>query len=64
MNRYRWRTRMRRHMPWAFNRFVPKGKRDCGDHEWYNADDSIERCYHCIAERPYDPAHFAHLNDD
>jgi hypothetical protein len=32
---------------------------DCGDHEWYKADNSVEHCYHCTqGHRPYDPAHF------
>jgi hypothetical protein len=36
-----------------------KGTTDCGDHEWYNADGVVERCYHCtVGHRPYDPAHF------
>jgi hypothetical protein len=36
-----------------------KGKRDCGRHDWYNADGVVERCYHCVpGQRPYDPAHF------
>jgi len=26
---------------------VPKGARDCGDHEWYRADEQSWRCYHC-----------------
>lgn len=40
---------MRRVLPWFLvNRGVlGKGRADCGDHEWYNADDMIERCYHC-----------------
>ena len=28
-------------------RFVPKGPRDCGDHDWYKATDSEDHCYHC-----------------
>ena len=59
--RFRWRTRIRRSLPWFLvNRgLAGKGKTDCGDHEWYNADGVVERCYHCtVGERPYDPAHF------
>jgi hypothetical protein len=55
--RFRWRTWLRRHLP---RRLVAlgiagKGKTDCGQHEWYNADGSVQHCYHCvIGERPYD----------
>ena len=49
--RYRWRTRLRRHLPWFLvNRGIAgKGRGDCGAHEWYNADGVIARCYHCEA---------------
>jgi hypothetical protein len=59
--RYRWRTRLRRHLPWFLIDLglANKGKRDCGDHDWYNADGVVEHCYHCwVGRRPYDPAHF------
>jgi hypothetical protein len=37
-----------------------KGSHDCGDHEWYRADEEVERCYHCVVGvRPYPPEHFA-----
>ncbi|MGO9976883.1 MAG: hypothetical protein ACLP01_29610 [Solirubrobacteraceae bacterium] len=26
---------------------VPKGRRDCGNHEWYRSELSTWRCYHC-----------------
>lgn len=26
---------------------MPKGRRDCGAHEWYRADEQTWRCYHC-----------------
>lgn len=47
--KYRWRTALRRRLPWRFGIYllVRKGKRDCGDHEWYRHDDEIMRCYHC-----------------
>jgi hypothetical protein len=36
-----------------------KGKRDCGQHEWYNADGLVEHYYHCeIGQQRYDPEHF------
>lgn len=59
--RYRWRTRLRVRLPgFLVNRGVAaKGTADCGDHEWYKADDVVEHCYHCaIGRRSYDPAHF------
>lgn len=59
--RYRWRTAVRRRLPWFLVNLgvSPKGRRDCGAHEFYNADDVIERCYHCaVGERPFDPDHF------
>jgi len=61
MGRYRWRTRVRSRLPWfLLDRGVAaKGRRDCGEHDWYNANGGVERCYHCaLGERPYDPAHF------
>ena len=59
--RFRWRTSVRKHLPWFLvNRGAAgKGAGDCGDHEWYNADGVVEYCYHCsVGQRPYDPAHF------
>jgi hypothetical protein len=40
-------------------RLVPKGRRDCGDHAWYNEDDKVEHCLHCRAERPFSQDHFS-----
>ena len=50
--RYRWRTRVRRHVPWLLVNLgvAGKGKHDCGDHEWYKHDDVTVRCYHCEVE--------------
>ncbi len=47
--RYRLRTWLRMHEPgWLYEPWpIPKGSADCGNHEFYNADDAIERCYHC-----------------
>jgi len=59
--KYRLRTRVRRHLPWFLVNLgvAGKGRRDCGDHQWYRADDNVEGCYHCdVGVRPYDPAHF------
>jgi hypothetical protein len=53
--RYRWRTALRRHLPWfLINRGVAaKGRNDCGAHEWYNADGTTDHCYHCaVGRRP------------
>lgn len=65
--RYRWRTTLRAHTPWwliergAFS----KGRRDCGDHDFYNEDGVVEHCFHCrVGERPHDPAHFPARDDD
>ena len=52
--RYRWRGRIRRHLPWALISLglAAKGKRDCGNHEWYKQSDEVDRCYHCeVGER-------------
>jgi hypothetical protein len=60
--KYRLRLRVRRHLPWVLINLgiAAKGKADCGDHSWYNADNVVERCHHCeVGSRPYDPAHFA-----
>ena len=56
--RYRVRTMVRGGLPLAFAKFVPKGGRDCGAHEWYRSDAETWRCYHCepgsmIGESPW-----------
>jgi hypothetical protein len=58
--RYRLRTWLRIHEPgWLYDRWpVPKGSEDCGNHQFYNVDDAVERCYHCEAglrPRPANP---------
>jgi hypothetical protein len=45
--RYRLRTWLRGRLPGALADLVPKGRRDCGAHEWYRADEQTWRCYHC-----------------
>lgn len=45
--RYRLRTWLRGRLPVVLADRVPKGARDCGDHEWYRADEQTWRCYHC-----------------
>jgi hypothetical protein len=49
--RYRLRTWLRGHEPnWLYRVWaIPKGQGDCGNHEFYNVDGHIERCYHCDA---------------
>jgi hypothetical protein len=57
--RYRWRTSARRLLPWWIADHIPKGSRDCGDHEFYNEDYVVEHCYHCtVGERPFSWTHF------
>lgn len=59
--RYRFRYRIRRRLPTALISLglAAKGKQDCGDHNWYNADNQDELCYYCEpGTRPYDAAHF------
>ena len=52
--RYRWRTWLREHLPWRLARLFPAGSRDCGDHEWFRADEETDWCYHCeVGERPH-----------
>ncbi|MFD9124985.1 hypothetical protein [Kitasatospora sp. NPDC059571] len=45
--RYRWRTRLRRQLPWFLveRGLAGKGTQDCGDHEWYNHDGVVAHCY-------------------
>jgi hypothetical protein len=45
--RYRLRTWIRGRLPAALTGLVPKGRHDCGAHEWYRADERTWRCYHC-----------------
>lgn len=55
LGRYRLRTWLRVHEPgWLYALGpIAKGAADCGNHEFYNADDVIERCYHCeVGVRP------------
>lgn len=49
--RYRRRTRLREHLPWWLIKLgvARKGRRDCGDHDWYKSSDREDHCYHCVA---------------
>jgi hypothetical protein len=47
---------MRAHSPsWLLRLgWAKKPSQDCGEHEFYNEDDLIDRCYHCwIGQRPH-----------
>ena len=49
---YRWRTTVRRHLPWfLIDLGVAQKGSDCekagGRHDWYNLDDTDSGCYHC-----------------
>lgn len=47
MAKYRWRTKLRSTLPAWCMRLLPKGRRDCGDHDWYKSTGNLYRCYHC-----------------
>lgn len=47
MRRYRFRTKLRGHLPYRLLWVAPKGKKDCGSHEWYRASGPVWHCYHC-----------------
>lgn len=55
--RFRWRTRLRRHLPWFLINLgvAGKGGTDCGRHESYNVDGVVQECYHCVVgRRPFE----------
>jgi len=45
--KYRLRTALRENLPERLAARIPKGRYDCGDHEWYKAGQQTWRCYHC-----------------
>lgn len=45
--RYRLRTAAREYLPEAVAWRIPKGSKDCGNHEWYKRGEGEWRCYHC-----------------
>ena len=52
--RFRFRSWLRTNLPDAFGQLFPKGTSDCGNHEWYNSDNEVDRCYHCaVGVRPH-----------
>lgn len=65
MGKYRWRTWLRMLLPGFLTPFVPKGGKDCGDHEWHRSDATAWRCVHCRAgvthEEPWGPIESVHL---
>lgn len=52
MAKYRGRTWLRGHLPWAIAQHIPKGH-DCGRHDWYLEGDGLDACYHCQVTRPH-----------
>lgn len=48
MRGYRLRTWLRIHSPYLLSDRIAKGRKDCGDHEWYFSGDGVDRCYHCL----------------
>lgn len=45
--KHRWRTAWRTRLPLFLVEVVPKGRTDCGAHEWYLSEGTTWRCYHC-----------------
>jgi hypothetical protein len=53
MFRARWRTWLRTRTPtplYDLGLVVPKAK-DCGSHQWYMLDATLDACYHCEVTR-------------
>ncbi len=43
--------------PACLAQLVPKGREDCGRHDWYRDDGTTARCYHCeVGERTITPS--------
>lgn len=61
--KYRNRTALREALPERLSVLVRKGQHDCGDHEWYRADEQTWLCYHCDVgvthQVPWDDPEFA-----
>jgi hypothetical protein len=49
--KYRLRTWLRARLPHFLSDRIPKGRKDCGNHEWYRSRGSMWHCYHCVARR-------------
>jgi hypothetical protein len=41
------RAWLRQRLPGTLANLAPKGRGDCGAHEWYRADEQTWRCYYC-----------------
>jgi hypothetical protein len=52
--KYRLRTAMRENLPESLAARILKGPYDCGDHEWYKAEENTWRCYHCMPGLTHD----------
>ena len=52
--KYRIRTWLRESLPERLVDFFPKGRHDCGDHEWYLSEPQTWRCYHCVVGITHD----------
>lgn len=46
--KYRLRTWLRANLPYLLSDRIPKGPKDCGNHEWYRRDEDHWDCYHCL----------------
>jgi len=44
--KYRYRTALREGLPESVAALIPKGRHNCGDHEWYKAAEQTWRCYY------------------
>lgn len=66
MGKYRTRTWLRMHLPGVLSDLFPKGRSNCGDHEWYRVDEGTWRCAHCVVgethEVPWPPDQAALIN--
>lgn len=66
--RYRTRTHLRKLLPAAVAERIPKGPKDCGEHEWYRSDENTWLCYHCepgvTHTSPWTPAEEARLGEE
>ncbi len=61
--KYRYRTALREGLPESVAALIPKGRHNCGDHEWYKAEEQTWRCYHwqpgATREVPWDERELA-----
>lgn len=58
--KYRLRTWLRGHLPGPLSDRFPKGRRDCGNHEWHRVEADTWHCYHCevgvVHQSPWSPS--------